>query len=104
VSRDLICPICGAEWDLDTVHDEVAIRAQKGERASFTRVVRQFTHEGCGVALRGTESVLGPLQCRRMPETAALADTARAIYELLGDDIDGAINEIEDYRLMFGDH
>ena len=24
-------------------------------------------------------------------------------YELLGDDIDGAINEIEDYRMMFGD-
>ena len=27
---------------------------------------------------------------------------ARTFYELLGDDIDGAINEIEDYRLMFG--
>lgn len=104
MSRDLICPICGDECDLDMLHEEVAIRAQEGVTATFTDVVRQFQQKGCGEALRATQSALGPISCRRMPETSALADTARAMYELLGDDIDGAINEIEDYRMMFGDH
>jgi hypothetical protein len=97
--RALICPVCGEEYDLDDLHEEVTERRFKGLQASFSTVVRQFQREGCSVALRASQ---GPLSCLRSPETAELAAVAASIYELLGDDIDGAINEIEDYRLMFG--
>jgi hypothetical protein len=99
MSRDLICPVCGEEWDLDVIHEEAAVRAQTGPRPSFTTVLRQFQHSGCGVALAGS---CGPLTCVPDESTADLANIARAMYDLLGDDIDGAINEIEDYRLMHG--
>jgi hypothetical protein len=97
--RVLICPVCGEEYDLDDLHEEVAVRRQEGATASFTVVLRQFQREGCSVALRASQ---GPLDCRTDASTAELAGMAQAIYELLGDDVDGAINEIEDYRLMFG--
>ena len=35
-------------------------------------------------------------------DDAELAGIAAMYYELLGDDVDGAINEIEDWRLMTG--
>ena len=101
MSRELICPVCGQEWELDTLHDEVAARDLEGLSVTFTNVVRQFQREGCGAALRATQDVLGPIQCVPDPEDE-LAAMARTFYELLGDDIDGAINEIEDYRMMFG--
>jgi hypothetical protein len=97
--RALICPVCGEEYDLDDLHAEVAERRHKGLQESFTAVLRQFQRQGCSVALQASQ---GPLDCRTDASTAELAGMAQAIYELLGDDVDGAINEIEDYRLMFG--
>ena len=48
------------------------------------------------------EAFTGPLACVPDPATAELAGIAKMYYELLGDDIDGAINEIEDYRYLTG--
>ncbi len=99
--RFLICPVCGEEWDLDDLHAEVAESAHKGLRRPFSAVVREFQRQGCGVAL---EAFTGPLACRPStdPDTVELAEMAKMTYELLGADIDGCINEIEDYRLVHG--
>ena len=98
--RVLICPVCGEEYDLDDLHAEVAVRAQEGNVASFNAILRLFQQRGCSVALQASQ---GPLECSPSPDTAELAEVARSIYELLGTDVDGAINEIEDYRLLFGE-
>lgn len=99
--RMLICPVCAEEWDLDTLHEEVAERRHKASRASFRIVLREFQQQGCGVALRAS---CGPLTClpAQTPVDVELAAVARATYELLGSDVDGCINEIEDYRLVHG--
>lgn len=102
----LICPVCGEEWFLDVIHEEVAARRQdatrgpsQARRATFTTVVREFTTQGCGVALRAS---CGRLTCEPSPATAELCEMVRMIYATLGDDIDGACNEIEDYLLLEG--
>lgn len=99
--RELICPVCAEGWELDALHEEVAERRHKASRASFRIVLREFQTQGCGVALAAS---CGPLTCSpaTAPADVELAEMARMTYELLGADVDGCINEIEDYRLVHG--
>lgn len=89
---DLLCPKCGEPWDFETIHDVVAELIGSGDpddcKATFQSVAADFRRRGCP-ALDGRCS------------TGAEADVegavaASTLYELLGDDMDGAAAMLED--------
>lgn len=75
---DLYCPKCAEPWDNDSLHD-----AAKENGTSYKVVANVFRSEGC-VALGSKHG-----------EGTAPAGIA-VLYELLGDDMDGAAAEFED--------
>ena len=82
---DITCPRCGEAWDNDCIHDEVSERALLGQVTSYDAVAREFRARGC-IALRaftGNDSL-----CERVRDDRTAA--AGALYDLLGDDMDGA--------------
>lgn len=80
---DLLCPKCGELWDNDSIHEEA-----KADGETYRTLLPRFQREGC--AIFGTRH--NAVQLRG-------ADEARALYELLGDDADGAAAMLEDYGL-----
>jgi len=94
---DIICPKCGEPWDHDSLHEEVAERELEGETATYHGVLREFQASGCGVAFRAFGGTMGePCTAAERPYSAHAAE---ALYDLLGDDIDGAAAMLEDFGL-----
>jgi hypothetical protein len=100
---DIRCPICGEPWDIDSIHDRVAElhpgepwlrpdgRYEQARYDKYLRPVKQdFQTRGC-VALGGSAEWCQPSQ---------RGQTASAIYDLLGDDLDGAAAMLEDADLL----
>ena len=83
---DIPCPKCAETWDLDTIH-EVAAETD----STFKGVLHAFQREGC--------KVLGG-RCTTSPQSELRQSYAGALYELLGDDVDGIANEWEDLEAM----
>jgi hypothetical protein len=110
---DVLCPVCGEPWDHDTLHDEAAARqdlAVAGMNAEEAAVVRleydatfaavtsNFRASGC----RALTLAVGMPGTRCAPLTPAnrdRANAASAMYELLGDDMDGAAALLADLHL-----
>jgi hypothetical protein len=90
---DIRCPKCGEPWDMDCLHDEVEHR-NGGLAASFRRpyeveyneVSADFRSRGC-VALGSYAAT-----CNKTTATPVIA----AVYDVLGDDMDGAASMFED--------
>lgn len=94
------CPKCGEPWDIDSFHDEAAQRHTGDDNTygrTFARVIDDFQHRGC-VALGATCNDVADTET---DDTFGLtrAEAAGALYDLLGDDIDGAASMLDD---MFG--
>lgn len=100
---DLYCPRCGEPWENDCFHDEAAARAREADPDGigtfdssgepYHVVVRDFQQRGC-VALAAS---YGTRQCQ--PSSTGAADRAgiaSAMYDLLGDDMDGAAAMLDD--------
>jgi hypothetical protein len=83
---DLYCPVCAEPIDNDEFHD---VAAEIG--STYSAVAADFRERGCK-ALPGSSTHCVPVQNDR---TAA----ATAMYELLGDDMDGAAAMFEDLGL-----
>jgi hypothetical protein len=79
---DIYCPICGEPWDLDSLREEAEFR-----KTSVGRVYRDFRSRGC-FAMWGA----------RCADTTA-SPLIKTVYDLLGDDLDGAAVELEDLML-----
>lgn len=88
---DIICPNCGEMWDHDTLHEE----AEESGRL-YVAVMRDFQQRGCNAL----EAFIGGpvLDCKPSANTAARAQVASAMYDLLGDDMDGAAAMLEDFE------
>lgn len=84
---DINCPKCAEPTDNDELHEAVAA----GDFANYKEALHAFQSQGCE-ALRFT--------CN--PETLGSfeAVVADAMYDLLGDDADGASAMMEDFRYM----
>lgn len=82
---DIACPRCGEPWDVDSLH----LEAEESER-SFSEVRADFAKRGC-LALA---TAFGPQSCQpvRNFKTAATS----ALFDLLGDDVDGIASELAD--------
>ena len=78
---------------MDSIHDEAY---ERGDNWSFTRVLRLFQQSGCPV-LGGHCSEVDTETDDTFGLTRSQASSA--LYEMLGDDIDGAASMLDD---MFG--
>lgn len=85
---DLYCPKCGEPWDNEEFH----YRAEEtGTSYSFT--AGQFREHGC-LALGGRCS---PRELEPVALGLTRAEAASALYDVLGDDMDGAAAMLEDF-------
>lgn len=74
---DIYCPQCGEPWDNDELHE-----SDLGYRAAY----RKFFAAGCG-------SVFDVTCTPRATDTGAIS---AAMYDLLGDDVDGIAAMMQD--------
>ncbi len=82
---DLLCRHCREPWEFDTLHEEA-----KAQHVTFDKIAAEFRALGCE-AFGISHNELG--------KPSAAAD---ALYELLGDDMDGAAAMFEDLEAMGG--
>lgn len=85
---DVYCPKCGEPVDNDEFHD-----AAEAQSSSYKKVVAAFQRRGC--------EALGFPPCRAphslsQPGRVARATAASALYDILGDDMDGVAAMLED--------
>ena len=83
---DILCQRCGEPWDVDTFHD---VAAEQG--VTFTEAVRRFQATGCAAT-----GWCDPCEPVRSTRTAAAA----MLYDLLGDDVDGAAAMLDDFDYL----
>jgi hypothetical protein len=75
---DIYCPKCGEPWDVYELHDVPGL--------TFSEAYEVFRQIGC----RTFHTSHNPVP------NAERAAMARAMYDLLGDDADGAAGELSD--------
>jgi hypothetical protein len=84
---------------MDCLHDEASERSRIEPPAPYANIYALVQHEfytkGCGLTLRC--SCTDGQFCKKVDNEHTLA--ASAMYELLGDDIDGAAAMLEDMGL-----
>ena len=84
---DLICPRCTEPWDNDSLHEEAEALG-----TSYSVVAAEFRTNGC----KALEHAFGPQDdCVSANNTRSMASAA--MFELLGDDMDGAASLMEDF-------
>lgn len=83
---DLRCARCAEPIDNDELH---CVAEERG--TTYALVAREFRANGC-VAVTGTV-------CE--PSDSIMASAAGAMYDLLGDDMDGAAAMLDDFEMGF---
>lgn len=92
---DLLCPVCREPMDTDVFH-EIA----ETNRTTFETVARDFTTKGCGYAFAGTDYADAACLAASGGPAGARSAELDLIYELSGDDVDGAASMIEDLEYL----
>lgn len=91
---DIRCPKCGEPWDFDSLHEETEYRTESSGGAAyedaFRTVRRDFTRRGCAALTAYGARCAG----------GAAHPGIGVIYELMGDDIDGAASFLEDAEYL----
>ena len=80
---DLICPKCGEPWDNDCFHD-----VADDMDSTYTQVVSSFKKQGC--------QALGTKCNENTTLSASQSAMVSELYDLMGDDVDGAAAILED--------
>lgn len=78
---DIRCPQCAEPWEIDALHDEAADRGE-----DFAVIRADFYRRGCEALFTAHAPVKA---------SPAIAE----VYQLLGDDVDGAAVLLEDLEL-----
>jgi hypothetical protein len=91
---DIYCPIkgCNEPWDNDTLH-EVAEETGK----TYEEVAAQFRRIGCEALWNSKHNVTEEEQ-RDSHHGLTAGEAAAALYDILGDDMDGVAAMLEDMR------
>lgn len=89
---DVYCPKCAEPWDNDTFHE---VAEEIG--STYAAVSAAFRAKGCGVAFRGSAYDPG----RHCGAGSRANPNIAAMYDLLGDDMDGAAAMFEDMAGLF---
>lgn len=85
---DVLCTFCGEPWDIYTFHD---VAEEQG--STFDKVYAAFRTAGCEATGWGG--------CNPDTKKDTADPTTAMLYELLGDDVDGAAAMIEDMPSYF---
>jgi hypothetical protein len=85
---DVYCKVCGEPWDNDELHEV--------EGMTYLQASRKFRAEGCG-AVFGTECSPRNDSVTHPNFGLTLEEAADVLYDLLGDDMDGATAMLEDF-------
>jgi hypothetical protein len=118
---DLYCPRCGEPWDFDSLHDEAQARygvpfyIDEDRYASLKARVKNpaYNEDEYGGIFKSVQKEFRQIGCEAMrvgfgakcstPSTGVdrgfgltRQDAASALYEVLGDDMDGAAAMLED--------
>lgn len=88
---DVICPKCGEPWEIDTFHD-----AAEDQGHTFGEILSGFRRRGC-VVLSGFG--FGLVKCNPNGDSRR-AGVASALFDILGDDVDGIASTLEDFGMM----
>ena len=106
---DITCPRCSEPWYMDALHDAIDMKYpgrpwddgsgthnQTAYDPYYTAMSETFRTKGCGVAFA---DLMGELEvpCNRVDTDRTRS--ARLLYDLLGDDLDGAAAMLEDLAL-----
>jgi hypothetical protein len=86
---DLYCPKCGEPWENDTFHE---VADEKG--MTYQEVAAEFRINGCEAVGSSHNS---PSTERDSTFGLTRQEAAGALYDLLGDDMDGAAAMMDDY-------
>lgn len=87
---DIRCPRCGEPWDFDTLHEAAA-----ENDSTYEKVAADFRRRGC-VALFGDACSPDPNEPVNPRTGLKASEAAATLYDLLGDDMDGAAALLED--------
>lgn len=102
---DLYCPKCREPWDNDCLHDEAKARGHDCDGlnpaspcadgcVAYRKVAAEFRRQGCAALSTAYPNT----SCEaRGGRRDALAD---AVYDLMGDDMDGAAAAFEDAEYL----
>jgi hypothetical protein len=92
---DIICPRCTEPWDNDCLHEEADERtALQVPGNTYHAVMREFQSKGC----EAFKYAYGQGKCAPVNNTRSAV--ASAMYDLLGDDMDGAASMMEDFEYL----
>lgn len=80
---DIICPVCTEPWDISELHEN-------DEGLSFSEANTLFHTKGCGAVFGGS--------CK--PVSSLRGDVSAAMFDVLGDDVDGIAAMMEDFDAM----
>jgi hypothetical protein len=86
---DIYCPICGEPFDIDSLHDAV----EEGIATNFSSALEKFKEKGC--------NLWGYLHCTTGVEGKERAEISSALFDILGDDVDGIAAMMEDYEMGY---
>jgi hypothetical protein len=87
---DIECRKCGEPWDIDSLHE-----AADEQGIEYREVARAFRARGCVALGWGGECEPDPADER--PDLSAIRRAqVGALYDMLGDDMDGAAAMLED--------
>jgi hypothetical protein len=89
IPMDLYCPKCGEPLDNDCLHDEAD---EQGK--TYREVLRDFQSRGCEALVTYGKGDGGHWQ----PVGGERASVMAAMFDLLGDDADGAAAMMEDWE------
>ena len=99
---DLYCPKCGEPWENDTFHDIAESRETRWDGKAprdYRGIAADFRRRGC--AALAPEYTSGPCTPRadepRDGDGLSKSEKAAVLYDLLGDDMDGAAAMLEDF-------
>lgn len=95
---DLYCPKCGEPWEFDSLHDEAQARKEAGNyEASYDTVSADFRSRGCEAMHAGFDGRCStPSTQTDRAFGLTRQDAASALYDVLGDDMDGAAAMLDD--------
>ena len=84
---DIYCPKCAEPVEIDYLHD-----IADDQHTTFTEVLHRFQSDGC----KALDSRCNPRKDHGRASAAAV------LYDILGDDIDGAAAMLEDFEMIGG--
>jgi len=89
---DLYCPKCGEPWENDTLHDEAKASGQ-----TYRAIGRDFQSRGCeALTSYGAKHTDPPIETTDRTWGLKPQEAAALMYDLLGDDLDGAAAMLDD--------